>query len=197
MPRAPLGLDEAARRAGHYAWLERRLFEVLGRWSTTVPEPDVKVCLAEHSRHHAWHAELWHERLPELREVVREDLVVPPDDRGASVAEALVKGAEGSDYTLEKLVGIYRVLLPRLVAAYRGDLELASPITDGPALRALRLILRDDLEEWEEAERLIQRLVGDAADAKRAGARAAAVEAAVVAAQWPTVISSTDSPTAN
>jgi hypothetical protein len=187
-------LNESARRVGHYAWLERRLFEVLGRWSTTVPEDEVKVCLAVHSRHHAWHAELWHERLPELQAVERDDLVVPPDDRGASVAEALEKGADEADQTLEKLVGVYRVLLPRLVTTYRADLQSASTITDGPASRVLRLILHDDLDEWEEGEWLIQRLLRDATDAKRAAARAAAVEAAVIAAHWPMAVSSIDSP---
>jgi hypothetical protein len=45
------------------------LFEALGGWVATVPELDVKMRLGTHCYHHAWHAELWHKRLPELREM--------------------------------------------------------------------------------------------------------------------------------
>src|SRR5439155_1274578 len=62
-------VEEAARRVGHYAWIEMRLFEALGGWVATVPELDVKTTLGRHCYHHAWHAELWHKRLPELREM--------------------------------------------------------------------------------------------------------------------------------
>src|SRR3546814_4627208 len=61
-------VEESARRVGHYKWIEMRLFEVLGGWVATVPELDVKLRLGTHCYHHAWHAELWHKRLPELRE---------------------------------------------------------------------------------------------------------------------------------
>ena len=46
-----------------------KLFEALGGWVATVPELDVKMRLGTHCYHHAWHAELWHKRLPELREM--------------------------------------------------------------------------------------------------------------------------------
>ena len=59
-------VEESAARVGHYKWIEMRLFEVLGGWVATVPELDVKMRLGTHTYHHAWHAELWHKRLPEL-----------------------------------------------------------------------------------------------------------------------------------
>jgi len=62
-------VEESARRVGHYKWIEMRLFEALGGWVATVPELDVKLRLGTHCYHHAWHAELWHKRLPELREM--------------------------------------------------------------------------------------------------------------------------------
>ena len=58
---------ETARRVGNYKWTEMKLFEALGGWVATVPELDVKMRLGTHCYHHAWHAELWHKRLPELR----------------------------------------------------------------------------------------------------------------------------------
>ena len=62
-------VEESARRVGNYKWVEMRLFEALGGWVATVPELDVKMRLGTHCYHHAWHAELWHKRLPELREM--------------------------------------------------------------------------------------------------------------------------------
>ena len=62
-------VEESARRVGIYKWIEMRLFETLGGWVATVPELDVKLVLGRHCYHHAWHAELWDKRLPELREM--------------------------------------------------------------------------------------------------------------------------------
>ena len=73
-------VEESARRVGHYKWVEMRLFEVLGGWVATVPELDIKMRLGTHCYHHAWHSELWHKRLPELREMNPDRLCVPPND---------------------------------------------------------------------------------------------------------------------
>ncbi|MBW3615381.1 MAG: hypothetical protein KY439_08755, partial [Actinobacteria bacterium] len=86
---APLSLEEAARRLGHYRWLEMRLFEVLGGWVGSVPQLDVKLRLGPHSLHHAWHAELWEERLPQWREMTPANLTIPPSDAMVQFVEAL------------------------------------------------------------------------------------------------------------
>ena len=62
-------MAESARRVGNYKWVEMKMFEALGGWVATVPELDVKMRLGTHCYKHAWHAELWHKRLPELREM--------------------------------------------------------------------------------------------------------------------------------
>ena len=45
-----LSLEQSARRMGAYRWIEERMFEALGAWSVSVPEPEVKVSLAGESR---------------------------------------------------------------------------------------------------------------------------------------------------
>jgi len=94
-----------------------RLFEVLGGWVATVPELDVKLVLGRHTYHHAWHAELWHKRLPELREMNPDRMTEPPNDEFVTFMDA-VREPEAADQTIEKLVGVYRVLIPRKIAAY-------------------------------------------------------------------------------
>ena len=56
---------------------------------------------------------------------------------------------EGPELTLEKLVGVYRVLIPHKIAAYTYHLNNTSTITDAPTIRSLRLVLNDELEDFE------------------------------------------------
>ena len=81
-------VEESARRVGNYKWVEMRTFEVLGGWVATVPELDVKMRLGTHCYHHAWHAELWHKRLPELREMNQDRLTLPPNDEFVAFMDA-------------------------------------------------------------------------------------------------------------
>ena len=171
-----LPLEESARRMGGYRWIEARLFEGLGAWVPTVPEPDAKTVLAAHSRQHAWHAELWHERLPRAGAMDPEALTAPASDRVAAFASALVE-PEAEDRTIEKLVGAYRVLLPRLIVAYSQHLRLTSEIADAPVVRALRLALRDEVEGWCRGEELIQSLLRSEQLVARAAEHQARLEA--------------------
>ena len=102
-----------------------RLFEALGGWVATVPELDVKLVLGRHCYHHAWHAELWNKRLPELREMNTERLTVPPNDEMVAFVDA-IREPEAPELTIEKLVGVYRVLIPRKIAAYTYHLNATS-----------------------------------------------------------------------
>jgi hypothetical protein len=51
------------------------------------------------------------------------------------------------------------VVLPRLVTTYTRHLRVAAPVADAPLRRALRLVLRDEVEDWLAGERLVQRLM--------------------------------------
>jgi hypothetical protein len=57
------------------------------------------------------------------------------------------------------LAGLYRVVLPRLVTSYERHQRAASPVTDAPTARALRLVLNDEVDDWLAGERLVQRLM--------------------------------------
>ena len=163
-------VEETARRVGHYKWIEMRLFEALGGWVATVPELDVKMRLGTHSYHHAWHAELWHKRLPELREMNPERLTVPANDELVAFVDAMTE-PEAPELTIEKLVGVYRVLIPHKIAAYTYHLNNTSTITDAPTIRSLKFTLQDEFEDWRDGEMLIQSLI-ESARGGPAGGRA-------------------------
>lgn len=175
------GVAESARRIGGYAWVEMRLFEALGGWVATVPELDVKLRLGTHCYHHAWHAELWHKRLPELREMKPERLIVPANEAVAEFFVALTE-PEAPELTIEKLVGVYRVLLPHKIAAYTYHLSATSEIADAPTIRSLKFILTDELDDWRDGEMLLQSLLTSPADVGRAAAHQARLEAMLVGA---------------
>jgi hypothetical protein len=168
-------VEESARRVGHYAWIEMRLFEALGGWVATVPELDVKTTLGRHCYHHAWHAELWHKRLPELREMRPERLIRAPSAALEAFVAALTE-PEAPELTIEKLVGVYRVLLPRKIAAYTYHLAATSRITDAPTIRSLGFILEDETTGWREGEMLLQALIETEEEVARAARRQAALE---------------------
>ncbi|CAN5440674.1 hypothetical protein BH18ACT1_BH18ACT1_13450 [soil metagenome] len=174
-------VEDTARRVGHYKWIEMKLFEALGGWIATVPELDIKMRLGTHCYHHAWHADLWNKRLPELREMNPDRLTVPANDELVTFVDAPTE-PEAPELTLEKLVGVYRVLIPHKVAAYTYHRNGTSRITDAPTIRSLTFILQDEQEDWREGEMLIQSLIETPEDVDRAAAHQARLEKLVLAA---------------
>ncbi len=154
-----LTLTETAARVGHYAWFERRLFEVVGAWVPTVPASDeteleAKLYFAVQAEHHAWHAELWMRRLPGLREMPQSSLIVPPSPEFASFVDHLA--AEPT--TLGRLVGLVRVATARLVVALNTHAGVVAPLADGSLVRTMRFVRGDLLEDGHAGERILGRL---------------------------------------
>jgi len=174
-------VEQSAQRVGSYKWIEMRLFEALGGWVATVPELDVKLRLGTHCYHHAWHAELWHKRLPELREMSPDRLTEPANEDVAAFMSAVTE-PEAKDETIEKLVGVYRVLIPHKIAAYTYHLNNTSTITDAPTIRSLKFALGDEFEDWRDGEMMLQSLIETEEDVQRAAAHQARLEALVVKA---------------
>jgi len=174
-------VEESARRVGIYKWIEMRLFETLGGWVATVPELDVKLVLGRHCYHHAWHAELWDKRLPELREMNTTRLAVPANEAMAEFMES-IREPEAPDLTIEKLVGVYRVLIPRFIAAYTYHRNNTSEITDAPTIRSINFILQDEFDDWRDGEMLLQSLITTPKHVERAAVHQARLEALMVEA---------------
>ncbi len=145
---APFGLTDTATCIGHYAYLERRGFEILGGWTVEVADPVAKAMVDRHAQHHAWRAGQWWDRLPMVAHLERDALIAPPPTPAVAMVDAL----GGLASTVGRLAGAYRVALPRLAATYRSHLETASPVADGPIIRTLRMVLADVEADWREGE---------------------------------------------
>jgi len=174
-------LHESLRRIAAYRRIEQRLFEVLGAWVAVVPEPGAKILLGRHCYHHAWHAELWEGHLG--RGDGGPHPAAPSGDlEGFLDAVADPGGARGgSELTMERLAGSYRVVVPRLIAAYRRHLEEGDPVSDGPVLRTLRLVLDDEVRDWREGEALLHSMIDTPQGADRAARRVGQLEGRLTA----------------
>jgi hypothetical protein len=158
--RRSLPLHVTASLVGGYRWIEQRLFELLGGWAAEATRPELRVHLDAQSARHAWHASMWADRLPVRDGVSIDELTVAP----AAAARVFdVIGQAGSETTGANtrllLAGLYRVVLPRLVTGYSDHLGATAPVSDGPVIRVLRLVLTDEIEDWHTGERLVQGLL--------------------------------------
>lgn len=167
-----VSLEESARRAGANRWLEARLFEVIGAWVAATPETAARLLLDRHSRHHAWRAAQWWERLPVLADVDREALCTAPSGGWAAAIEAMASVAG----TAERLASLYRVVVPRLHSRYHAQGREASEVADGASLRTLRIVGADLASDWHAGEAVLEDLLADAGLVGAAMAAAAGVE---------------------
>lgn len=157
-------LHEVAQLLGGRVWLERQLFERLGAWSSGPGTAAARLHLADASRRHGWHARVWFDRLPELSVIDAEALVVAPDDRLVELLERLdgVPSSVDDDAAVVRLDGYGRVLLPRMIVAYRSTLDRLGVAADASLARWSRIVLADDLDEWERGESVLQGAVRSA-----------------------------------
>lgn len=174
-PVGALGLEEVAVLTGSHRWTERRLFEMLGTWVADEGSELARVLFDLHSQQHAWHSELFGERLPVLDWIDADALTSAP----SASSERALELAGAADTTLLRLVGTGRFLLPRLVAGYTLHLERATSVADAPLRRVLRLVLRDEIEAWQASELMLEGLVRDHDDAAVAAGHLQALEGAL------------------
>lgn len=169
---SPLTIEAAAQRIGSYKWLEMRLYEVFGSAINVVKEPHLKLTVGEQCYHHAWHGELWHKRLPELREMSPDQFTKPSHPGVEQLYEAISLSAD----SLELFTGVFRVVLPYKIAAYSAHLAITSPITDGPTIRSLTQILADEVADWQVGQQQLQSLLHGPEEVDRACAHQARLE---------------------
>ena len=180
-----LTLDETGRLVGGFAWVELRLFEVVGGWVPHTDAPEVVAHLASASRRHAARAELWLGHRPVVADRDPDELVVAPTAGAAAALDALAEpgghdghdghdgaGPDGADSTVARLAGLYRVVVPRLQDSYAAALDVVSPIADPALRRTLRAVVDESAEDAATGDRLLQALLVASEDRMATAARA-------------------------
>lgn len=143
------------------------MMRTLGGWIALTPELPVKVLFGRHVWDCAQHADLWGRRLPELRAPAQQS--EPANDRVVRFMDRL-EDREGPRESLERVVGVYRVLKPNLLATYEAHLAVANPVYEPPTRRILERCILDERRHVAAGAVVLGRLLNDEQARQRAAA---------------------------
>jgi hypothetical protein len=155
-------VEASARRIRNYRYAEERMMRTLGGWIALTPELGPKLLFGRHVWDCAQHADLWGRRLPELRAPAQQS--EPANGRFVAFMD-LLDARETRHETVERVVGVYRVLKPHLVATYEAHLAAANPVYEPPTRRILERCLTEERRHVAAAAVVLERLLDP--DAKR------------------------------
>jgi len=127
-------VEESARLLRNYRYAVERMMRILGGWIALTPELSAKLLLGRHVWDNAQHADAFGRRLPELR--ARAHVSEPASPAFVAFMDAIEEPG-GPSQTVERLVGVYRVLKPHLLAAYEEHLARANAVYEPPTRRIL------------------------------------------------------------
>lgn len=131
---------------------------MLGGWIALTPELPAKLLFGRHVWDCAQHADLWGRRLPELRAPAQQS--EPPNDRLVRFVD-LLEGREARADSVERVVGVYRVLKPHLLATYEAHLAAANPIYEPPTRRILERCIGEERRHVAAGAVVLERLLTD------------------------------------
>ncbi len=143
--RVGLGVDENVDRLRRLNYVEARLYEISAAFLNPTPEWEIKGALSLHLYLDGEHSQALRDRVAELR---RPPLYLDeaPDDK----LQALMDEAIRAKNTTELLTGVFGVLRPALLAAYKEHLAAINPVFDFPTVRLLRQAISEEEQmlEW-------------------------------------------------
>ena len=174
-----LEVDESARTVRHYRYVTERMMRILGGWIALTPELSAKLLFGRHVWDNAQHADAWGKRLPELRATAQ--VSEPANPRLVTFMDAL-EAAEDPEETIERVVGVYRVLKPQLVAAYEAHLASTNAVYEPPTCRILSRCIADERRHVAAGESIARHLLRTPALAERGRAGEARLWALLEAA---------------
>jgi hypothetical protein len=141
------------------------MMRIMGGWIALTPELSAKLLLGRHVWDCAQHADLWGRRLPELRAPAQ--VSEPPNLLFVRFVDAL-ESSDGPHQSVERLVGIYRVLKPHLLAAYETHLAQSNPVYEPPTRRILQRCLDEERRHIAAGRTVLAHLVRAPADTEQA-----------------------------
>ena len=174
LPRA-ISAEDSARRAGIFAAIEERLAGLLEEWAGVL-DGDARTVLGRHARNHAWHAQILRNELS--------DGAADPSPLPAQVAQLLdaLAAPMVPGEALELLSGVYRVVLPWLIAGYTyWSRALGSAAADNDA-RWFEFVFKDCFDAVRDGELVLQALLDGDAAVQRVADRRAQLETLLVSA---------------
>jgi len=171
-------VEDSAQLIRNYRYGVERMTRILGGWIALTPELSAKLLIGRHVWDNAQHADLLGRRLPELRSPAQ---VSEPANAPFVAFMDAVEEAERPDQTVERVVGMYRVLKPHLLASYEAHLARANEVYEPPTRRILGRCAEDERRHIAAGRVVLGHLLATPALEARAGAWQARLEASLAA----------------
>src|SRR5262245_45628087 len=102
-----VAVEDSAALIRNCRYAVERMMRILGGWIALTPEVSAKLLMGRHVWDNAQHADALGRRLPELRSAAH--VSTPSSPAFAAFMDA-IEEAERPGQTVERLVGVYRVL---------------------------------------------------------------------------------------
>ena len=175
--------DDSARLLRNYRYVVERTLRAVGGWIALTPEISAKLVMGRHVWDLAQHCDAFGRRLPELRAHAQ---ISEPANPGVVRFMDRLEEPEGRDQTVERLVGVYSVLKPHLLATYRDHLARANSVYEPPTRRILARCIADEERHIAEGRTIIEHLATDASVRARVVSRQRGLEELLLAARGVT-----------
>ena len=176
-------VDHSARLLRNYRYVAERSMRALGGWIALTPELPAKLLLGRHVWDLAQHADALGRRLPELR--AQAQVSEPANPEVVAFMDALEE-PEQPGQTVERLVGVYRVLKPHVLAVYLDHLARANPVYEPPTRRILLGLVEDEGRHITAGEVILRHLAATPALVERATVWQGRLEGLLTAARGVT-----------
>jgi hypothetical protein len=146
---------------------------IMGGWLATVPEIPVKTGLGKIVWETAQAADELGRRLPELRCGQRAVATSESANQGFADLIRDISEPESPDLTIEKLTGLFDVLVPHLIGVYEQTMRETDQICDAPTIELLDDIVRKKRRHDAWGREVLDRLCDTDAKRERRRERAA------------------------
>jgi hypothetical protein len=170
---------QSARYIMNYRYAEERMMRMMAGWIALTPQLPIKLEMARQVYEDALHADALGKRLGELR--TQAQISRPPNEAFAGLMDEIENKEQWED-TVERLVGIFRVMKPHLVAHYSAHVAAANPVYEPPTLRILAHLMDDEKRHIERGSVLLNDLLDSAGAHRRAAQWQAHLEEILAAA---------------
>jgi hypothetical protein len=162
-------VEATARRIRNYRYAEEWMMMIMGGWIAVIPEIPVKTGLGKIIYQDSLHADWLGKRLPELRAGRSLRNASLPSNDGFTEFIQEVAAPEAPELTIEKLVGLFKVLKPHLIETYERNAHETDQISDAPTIEILQDIVLKERQHVAWGEEVLSRLCNT--DGKLARAR--------------------------
>lgn len=126
-----------ARRVRNFRYTHEWVTMMTGGWLATIPELPVKTGLGKIIWENAQIADELGKRLPELRAGRNLATASQPANQGYADLIQEIAAPESPDRTIEKIAGLFGVLLPHLISVYEVTMRETDQICDAPTIELL------------------------------------------------------------